>query len=134
MPIQFLDKNLSTTFETNSGANNTTLPGITKNRTISETEFVSDTFQTNDKDLEEVKAGMKKLGIDTLAQQASKDGKNSFIFNFIIFLKHTRQTQLSLLLTNKITCLYENCKFFLFLSSPLTMISRIGIIRHLQQF
>lgn len=45
-------------------------------RTISESEFVSDTFQTTDKDLEEVKAGMKRLGIDTLAaQQSEKDGK-----------------------------------------------------------
>lgn len=32
-------------------------------------EFVSDTFQTLDQDLEEVKAGMKKLGIDVLATQ-----------------------------------------------------------------
>lgn len=74
---KFIGKHLSTSFETNSEANNSTkLPGVTKDRTISETEFVSDTFQTNDKDLEEVKAGMKKLGIDTLAQQAGKDGKN----------------------------------------------------------
>ena len=41
----------------------------------SETEFVSDTFQTNDKDLEEVKEGMKKLGIDTLATEANQDVK-----------------------------------------------------------
>lgn len=68
------------------------MPGTVQNRTISETEFVSDTFQTNDKDLEEVKAGMKKLGIDTLAQQAGKDGK-SFLFYFILFLR-MRQTQL----------------------------------------
>uniref|UniRef100_U5ETZ9 Putative synapse-associated protein n=1 Tax=Corethrella appendiculata TaxID=1370023 RepID=U5ETZ9_9DIPT len=37
----------------------------------SQNEFISDTFQTNDKDLEEVKAGMKKLGIDTLANDAN---------------------------------------------------------------
>uniref|UniRef100_A0A182Q3J9 BSD domain-containing protein n=1 Tax=Anopheles farauti TaxID=69004 RepID=A0A182Q3J9_9DIPT len=35
-------------------------------------EFVSDSFQTNEQDLEEVKAGMKKLGIDSLAQQANE--------------------------------------------------------------
>ncbi len=75
---KIIEKKSSTIFETNSDANNsdTKLPSQTKNRTISETEFVSDTFQTNDKDLEEVKAGMKKLGIDTLAQQGGKDGKN----------------------------------------------------------
>lgn len=37
-------------------------------RTLSETEFVSDTLQTTDTDLAEVKAGMKLLGIDTLAR------------------------------------------------------------------
>ncbi|XP_053671037.1 synapse-associated protein of 47 kDa [Anopheles nili] len=35
-------------------------------------EFISDSFQTNEQDLEEVKAGMKKLGIDSLAQQANE--------------------------------------------------------------
>lgn len=79
LPIQILDKKLPRTFDTNSDANISKIPGATKDRTISETEFVSDTFQTNDKDLEEVKAGMKKLGIDTLAQQAGKDGKNDFV-------------------------------------------------------
>lgn len=34
-----------------------------------ELEFVSDSFKTTEKDLEEVKAGMKILGIDTLASQ-----------------------------------------------------------------
>lgn len=38
----------------------------------SELEFVSDSFKTTEKDLEEVRAGMKKLGIDTLVQQASE--------------------------------------------------------------
>lgn len=75
---------MSTTFETNSEENSTKLTGITIS-TISETEFVSDTFQTNDKDLEEVKAGMRKLGIDTLAQQAGKDGKKLFSFIFLLF-------------------------------------------------
>lgn len=54
---------------------------------------MSDTFQTNDKDLEEVKAGMKKLGIDTLAQQAGKDGKNFILFFY--FSAYGNQTQLS---------------------------------------
>lgn len=41
-----------------------------------ESEFVSDAFQTTDKDLDEVKAGMKLLGIDSLASQSKKnDGK-----------------------------------------------------------
>lgn len=69
------------------------MPGTVNNRTISETEFVSDTFQTNDKDLEEVKAGMKKLGIDTLAQQAGKDGKTFILFYFIS--AHASNTTLS---------------------------------------
>lgn len=34
-----------------------------------ENEFVSDTFKTSEQDLEEVKAGMKILGIDTLVKQ-----------------------------------------------------------------
>lgn len=74
-----------TSTETNSGANSTTSDSatVTKARTVSETEFVSDTFQTNDKDLEEVKAGMKKLGIDTLAQQAGKDGKINFAIDLL---------------------------------------------------
>lgn len=52
-------------------------------RTISETEFVSDTFQTTDKDLEEVKAGMKRLGIDSLAQLDGKNGKIIVFFNYL---------------------------------------------------
>lgn len=43
---------------------------------IGDTEFVSDTFQTCDKDLEEVQAGMKMLGIDTLVTQARSNGKD----------------------------------------------------------
>lgn len=43
-----------------------------------ENEFVSDAFQTSDKDLDEVKAGMKLLGIDSLTNESNKnDGKNS---------------------------------------------------------
>lgn len=38
-----------------------------------DSEFVSDAFQTTDKDLDEVKAGMKLLGIDSLAKQSKKD-------------------------------------------------------------
>lgn len=42
-----------------------------------DSEFVSDAFQTTDKDLDEVKAGMKLLGIDSLANQSNEktDGK-----------------------------------------------------------
>jgi hypothetical protein len=52
----------------------------TRVQKLSESEFVSDTFQTSEKDLEEIKAGMRKLGIDSLAQQAietnnDKNGK-----------------------------------------------------------
>lgn len=43
-----------------------------------ENEFVSDAFQTSDKDLDEVKAGMKLLGIDSLTTESNKNnGKNS---------------------------------------------------------
>lgn len=47
---------------------------------ISESEFVSDEFQTsNDTDLAEIKDGMRKLGIDSMTQQAlaASDGKRS---------------------------------------------------------
>lgn len=45
-----------------------------------ECEFVSDAFQTTDKDLDEVKAGMKLLGIDSLTSHTNKtDGKISAI-------------------------------------------------------
>lgn len=47
---------------------------------ISESEFVSDEFQTsNETDLAEIKDGMRKLGIDSMTQQAlpSNDGKRS---------------------------------------------------------
>lgn len=42
---------------------------------IVDSEFVSDTFRASEKDLEEVKAGMKMLGIDTLATQTGANGK-----------------------------------------------------------
>lgn len=42
-----------------------------------ENEYVSDTFKTTEKDLDEVKAGMKLLGIDTLVKQSeSSNGKH----------------------------------------------------------
>lgn len=48
----------------------------TQSKSAVENEFVSDAFQTTDKDLDEVKAGMKLLGIDSLANQSKKnDGK-----------------------------------------------------------
>jgi len=49
-----------------------------KTTKISESEFVSDEFQTsNETDLAEIKDGMRKLGIDSMTQQAlaSNDGK-----------------------------------------------------------
>uniref|UniRef100_A0A182NL41 BSD domain-containing protein n=1 Tax=Anopheles dirus TaxID=7168 RepID=A0A182NL41_9DIPT len=69
--------------EPNGGRNNTgsNLQSSTNTATVSSasvtsksqhSEFVSDSFQTNEQDLEEVKAGMKKLGIDSLAQQANE--------------------------------------------------------------
>lgn len=45
-----------------------------KNKIV-DSDFVSDTFHASEKDLEEVKAGMKMLGIDTLATQTSANGK-----------------------------------------------------------
>lgn len=51
-------------------------PLKTQSKSAVDSEFVSDAFQTTDKDLDEVKAGMKLLGIDSLASQSSKnDGK-----------------------------------------------------------
>lgn len=48
----------------------------TQPKSAVDSEFVSDAFQTTDKDLDEVKAGMKLLGIDSLANQSKKnDGK-----------------------------------------------------------
>lgn len=53
---------------------------------VKTTEFVSDTFHTTDKDLEEVRAGMKILGIDTLATANTTSGKiNSFLFLVLLF-------------------------------------------------
>lgn len=53
---------------------------------ISESEFVSDEFQTsNETDLAEVKDGMRKLGIDSMTQQAalpSNDGKRGIVSKF----------------------------------------------------
>lgn len=45
----------------------------TQSKSAVDSEFVSDTFQTTEKDLDEVKAGMKLLGIDSLANQSKKD-------------------------------------------------------------
>lgn len=42
-----------------------------------ENAFVSDTFKTTEQDLDEVKAGMKLLGIDTLVKQSeASNGKH----------------------------------------------------------
>lgn len=65
-------------------ATGTLVTGITKTARVSESEFISDTFKTSEKDLEEVQEGMKKLGIDTLAKQvtdgASGNGKIILLF------------------------------------------------------
>lgn len=50
-----------------------------------ESEFVSDNFQTTDKDLEEVRAGMKILGIDTLATTASGPSVSGKLASFWFF-------------------------------------------------
>lgn len=66
---------------------------IKRLESTSESEFVSDAFQaTTESDLEEIKDGMRKLGIDSMTQQLqtssntlSNDGKNYyyyFLFNF----------------------------------------------------
>lgn len=63
------------------GGNSRTATNITSKQTKNavESEFVSDAFQTTDKDLDEVKAGMKLLGIDSLTSQTNKnDGKTVF--------------------------------------------------------
>lgn len=65
----------------------------------SDSEFVSDAFQSsndNENDLEEIKDGMRRLGIDSMtqvrqsqlsaqAQQTilSNDGKKNFVFSFL---------------------------------------------------
>lgn len=44
-----------------------------KKKAAIDSEFISDTFKTSEKDLEEVKAGLKILGIDTLVKQQQAD-------------------------------------------------------------
>lgn len=63
--------------EANKGQGSTATSESSKqSKSAVESEFVSDAFQTTDKDLDEVKAGMKLLGIDSLASQSKKnDGK-----------------------------------------------------------
>lgn len=54
---------------------------------ISESEFVSDEFQTsNETDLAEIKDGMRKLGIDSMTQQAlpSNDGKRGIVSKILL--------------------------------------------------
>lgn len=61
------------TAQTNSAA---TTNASKQSQSAVESEFISDAFQTTDKDLDEVKAGMKLLGIDSLTSQSNKtDGK-----------------------------------------------------------
>lgn len=55
-----------------------TSANTSKSQAAVENEFVSDAFQTSDKDLDEVKAGMKLLGIDSLTNESNKNnGKNT---------------------------------------------------------
>lgn len=58
-----------------------------RSQLTSESEFVSDAFQTTtDNDLEEIKDGMRKLGIDSMTQQqpdtalSNNDGKILLFF------------------------------------------------------
>lgn len=54
---------------------------------ISESEFVSDEFQTsNETDLAEIKDGMRKLGINSMTQQAppSNDGKRGIVSKILL--------------------------------------------------
>lgn len=54
---------------------------------ISESEFVSDDFQTTcESDLAEIQDGMRKLGIDSMTQQAlaTTDGKSCLSLVFLI--------------------------------------------------
>lgn len=83
------ETNLSTTNITKKTENCDTNAKQNPNANI-ETEFVSDTFQTTDKDLEEVRAGMKILGIDTLAStaataQATSGKPNTFFCSIAFF-------------------------------------------------
>ncbi|XP_017466871.1 PREDICTED: synapse-associated protein of 47 kDa isoform X6 [Rhagoletis zephyria] len=62
-------EHISPIFEQPTGAGVNKL--TTQSPRHSESEFVSDSFQaTNEKDLEEIKDGMRKLGIDTMTDQA----------------------------------------------------------------
>lgn len=67
--------------------NSKTANQINPTKPAVENEFVSDAFQTSEKDLDEVKAGMKLLGIDSLAKQSeAADGKHNMysIIDFTI--------------------------------------------------
>lgn len=54
-----------------------------RNAIAIENEFVSDTFKTTEKDLDEVKAGMKLLGIDTLVKQSEPTNGKHITQNYI---------------------------------------------------
>lgn len=64
------------TNQANKSQESSAKPSSAQSKSAVDSEFVSDAFQTTDKDLDEVKAGMKLLGIDSLANQSNKnDGK-----------------------------------------------------------
>ena len=67
-----------------SQENNRTSANVSskQSKTAVESEFVSDAFQTTDKDLDEVKAGMKLLGIDSLTSQSNKNDGKTVVANF----------------------------------------------------
>lgn len=81
MSCKQLTANRSKIQSTSTVANgdNATTESCDKSSKIVDSEFVSDTFHTSEKDLEEVKAGMKMLGIDTLATQTNANGKEIYV-------------------------------------------------------
>ncbi|XP_063697024.1 synapse-associated protein of 47 kDa isoform X6 [Culicoides brevitarsis] len=80
VPEKDSNKEISSAKQTNANKRDTSANNSKKKdkkaKRVSESEFVSDTLQTNEADLDEVKEGMKKLGIDSLAKQALETNKN----------------------------------------------------------
>ncbi|XP_031638234.1 synapse-associated protein of 47 kDa isoform X2 [Contarinia nasturtii] len=64
--------------EANKSEENSAKPLNKQSKSAVESEFVSDAFQTTDKDLDEVKAGMKLLGIDSLTNQSNKNDEEQW--------------------------------------------------------
>ncbi|XP_049288560.1 synapse-associated protein of 47 kDa isoform X3 [Anopheles funestus] len=70
--IQATKENTSRTVNDLQSATSGAVSNVIPTSKHTHSEFISDSFHTNEQDLEEVKAGMKKLGIDSLAQQANE--------------------------------------------------------------